>query len=656
MMILSTTSPKELSTLYDSNEFNAQFAYKGTLGVNYSKTQTSFTLWAPIATAVTLRLYSEGTGDNTISDYSMQNGKNGSWHFTLQGDYNGIYYTYIVANPDQTSEVVDLYTTAVGLNGRRGMVVDLQSTNPEGWELDSFSRPQNSTDCTVWEVHISDFSSDIHSGVSAPNMGKYLAFTESDTTLDGKGKFPTCLNYLKKLGVTHVQLLPIFDYASVDEGGSSEQFNWGYDPLNYNAPEGSYSTNPASGAVRINECKQMIQALHSAGIGVIMDVVYNHTYDTEQSWFHQTVPYYFHRTDENGNFANGSACGNETASERFMCRRFIIDSVLYWAREYHLDGFRFDLMGLHDVDTMNLLRKELDKLPNGDKILLYGEPWYASAPKLKSSYPADKANLHRLSPRIGAFCDNTRDSIKGDVFKRRKGAFVNGGKGFSSAVKSSLGGWVDDRFAPALNSSPLQTVSYVSCHDNLTLWDKLVASTKGGRDYSSRDENIVAMNKLCAAIYILAQGMPFMQAGEEFARTKLGVENSYRSLKHYNNIYWARAEQFSDLTDYYKGLLEIRKQFPMLRDITSQSAKAMVFSNSSDSCVAFTLKDKGSKNFAYCCNAGNKDEIITLQGMNPQGTWDVLADDKTAGVLPLYTLSGDTFAIPAKSCLILYEK
>lgn len=422
-----------------------------------------------------------------------------------------------------------------------------------------------------------------------------------------------------------------------------------------NVPEGSYSTDPYDGRVRIREFKQMVNALHRAGIGVVMDVVYNHTFESGNSWFHRTVPYYYHRVAPDGKFADGSACGNEIASERCMCRRYIVDSVLYWASEYYIDGFRFDLMGLLDVETMNEIRRRLDGLPEGKKILMYGEPWSASAPSLPvGCLPADKRHVRLLDPRIGAFSDGTRDAIRGDVFIRHKKGFVQGEVKLSDTVRASLQGWTQNTFGKPFAIAPTQVVSYVSVHDNLTLWDKLVASTKRGRAYAEYDGGIVAINRLCAVLCLMAQGMPLFQAGEEFARTKRGMDNSFRASSSRNRLDWGRAAIFSDLVGYYRGLLRIRRAFPALRDFSAASAGKMSFSDSPPGTVAFTLDD-GAKTLAVCVNAFAEPADIGLNSAR-SAVWEVLADGSRVGTEPLRILFGGMIRVAPKSAVILRLK
>ena len=454
--------------------------------------------------------------------------------------------------------------------------------------------------------------------------GKFLAFTQQGTTLHGDGIHPTCLNYLKRLGVKYVQLMPIFDFGSVDEAKPLlRQYNWGYDPTNYNVPEGSYSTDPSKGEVRVRECKEMIAALHAAGIGVVMDVVYNHTYRTENP-LNSTVPYYFFRQNPDGSFSNGSGCGNEFASERPMARKYLIDSVLYWAQEYHIDGFRFDLMGLYDVDTMNELRAALDALPGGRDILMYGEPWQGGGSQLHR-YEANKANLAMLSDRIGIFCDDTRDVIKGGCFDAREPGYVEGRPGSFWDIGGAVAAWCrSDRLPP---HAPSQIVSYVSAHDNFTLWDKLLLVRYARPEYTAADSAALAQNRLAAGIYLTCMGMPFLLAGEEFARTKKGQSNSYRSSPALNRLDWKRAAQFHGLVDYYRGLLGLRAQFPRLSAPDAASPAAIRFFSLEQPLVGWTLPaapGDGAEWRALCVfyNPTGEEKRVSL----PEGQWKLLSD------------------------------
>lgn len=635
--------------------------YKGNLGATYSAKETTFKLWSPLAQDVKVCIYTKGTdgeeGAQMISKTSMKLvEKYGTWVLTLKGDYKNKYYTYLVTVDGKTNEVVDPYAKAVGANGDRGMVVDLDSTDPEGWENDSFERVSSATDAVIWEVNVRDFSASETSGVSEQNRGKFLAFTEEGTVVDSvEGALPSCIDYLKELGVNYVQINPFYDFQSIDETDTvNPQYNWGYDPKNYNVPEGSYSSDPYDGNVRITECKQMIQALHNAGIGVIMDVVYNHTYLSQESWFNLIVPYYYYRVDSDGNWSNGSGCGNDTASERIMFREFMKNSVVYWAEEYHIDGFRFDLMGLHDVDTMNYIRTSLDALPDGGKIIMYGEAWSLETDCDSDVVLATQDNLSKLSTRIGAFNDTFRDGLKGNVFDSEDTGFVQSGSN-KSKVKAGIEGMST---AGTWGTPSRQCINYASCHDNLSLYDKLVASVyPDDGDYRTRREDLVAMNKLSAAITLTSQGVPFMMAGEEMARSKDGDENSYKSPVEVNQIDWNDINKYADLNEYYKGLIDIRQTVDLLRDSSGDVADSISYiKDLDDGVIAYTIKGSGNtKAFAAVFNGSDKSTTVTL----PSGlalTWVVMADDTNAGVMNLGEITDSKVTVKPHSSAILVNK
>ena len=527
---MAAKTPAQWKTLFENVPFHRENYYTGPLGPDYTPGGTCLRLWAPTAEAVTVTLYHKGDGGAVLGTEPLVRGAHGVWSIWLSGEQHGRYYTFAVTVNGITRETGDPYARAAGVNGVRSMIVDLARTAPSGWERDV--RPAiPPAQRAVWEVSVRDFSQDAASGVRPAWRGKYMAFTQQGTTLHGDGIHPTCLNYLKRLGVKYVQLMPIFDFGSVDEAKPLlRQYNWGYDPTNFNVPEGSYSTDPTRGEVRIRECREMIAALHAAGIGVVMDVVYNHTYRTENP-LNNTVPYYFFRQNADGSFSNGSGCGNEFASERPMARRYLIDSILYWAKEYHIDGFRFDLMGLYDAESINAVRAALDSLPGGRDILLYGEPWQGGASQLHR-YEANKANLAMLNERVGIFCDDTRDAIKGGCFDAREPGYVEGKPGSFWDIGAAVAAWCrSDRLPP---HAPSQIVSYVSAHDNFTLWDKLLCVRYEKPEFTARDTVALAQNRLAAGIYLTSFGLPFMQAGEEFARTKKGVGNCWVSVKQFS--------------------------------------------------------------------------------------------------------------------------
>ena len=626
--------------------------YKGDLGALYTPNYTTFRVWSPVASDVKVVIYKTGSdqesGAQTLYNYPMKFVKaKGTWYLTLKGDYKNMYYTYRVTIGDRTNEVVDPYAKAVGVNGNRGMIVDLRDTDPEGWENDSYKRVYGNPKAVVWEVSVRDFSASPTSGVSEKNRGKFLAFTEDNTSLNGeKDNIATCVSYLKQMGVNYVQINPFYDFASIDETDTvSEQYNWGYDPKNYNVPEGSYSSDPYDGRVRIKECKQMIQALHNAGIGVIMDVVYNHTYDSKTSFFQQTVPYYYYRFSEDGDWSNGSGCGNDIATERYMVRRFIRDSVTYWAKEYHIDGFRFDLMGLMDVGTMNSIRSSLDQLPDGKKIIMYGEAWSLDTLVTPDVKLATQDNMKLLSKRIGAFDDSGRDAIKGSVFNPRETGFVQTG-----SSKAGIRGMIDGD-GTGWAAVPNQVVSYSSCHDNLTLYDKLVASVYGDEEYSARREDLVEMNKLSAAIVMMTQGMPFMLAGEEFARTKKGDENSYMSPVEVNQIDWSRINDFLSLKEYYQGLIKLRSKLTALQDSLGNTTITYLDAVGGE-CLAYEAVMQKAPIVIAAFNGSNSEaSTVTL----PKGSWVMLADGERSGLSSLGEYTG-TIKVPHTSAVVLVNK
>lgn len=590
------------------------------LGAVLKGDSTVFSLWAPTAVAVTVRLYRKGSDEEvmreqqqkalredsaagaaalridpaTVGDAAALESRafapfatyelsqdadfahTGVWRVRVPENLSGVYYDYALQFDDGTVTVsADPWAKAAGVNGKRSMVVDLASTDPEGWEQDAAPQiPANRL--VVWETHVVDFSADPRSGVPRDHCGTFLGFTHPDTTLDGAGATPTCVNYLKNLGVTCVQIEPMYDYGSVDEAAprADRGYNWGYDPVNYNVPEGSYSTDPFDGAVRIRECKQMVQALHRAGFKVIMDVVYNHMYTTD-NWFERTVPGYFCRRDAKGAFTNGSGCGCDMASEKPMMRKFIADSVAYWAKEYHIDGFRFDLMGLIDVDTMTQVREQLEGLGDGKDYILYGEPWFAKDTPANHNEQlplSTNANLDHLDEHIGAFCDASRDTIKGHVHEKLLPGYVNGAaEKFAPLMVDASDGWRHSTRLPKHRAS--QMVQYVSSHDDLTLWDKLCITMRGGKptaaDYDAQEgavDDIIAANRLAAAAVLTSAGLPFFLGGEEFGRTKHGNSNSYNGPFEDNVIFWERAERMGWLVNTYRTLIAQRGEDPAFAD------------------------------------------------------------------------------------------
>ena len=603
------------------------------LGAVYSPKMTRFKVWAPEAESVKLNLYKQGEGDNLIEQHIMKKSANGTYVFEKQGDCNGIYYTYTVVNHGEEQEAVDPYTKAAGVNGQRGMVINLAKTNPQGFELDGYRNPEHITDAIIYEGSVRDFTMDESSGVF--HNGKFLGLTEANTT-NHFGE-ATALDYISGLGVTHVQILPAFDFETVDEKNQKAQYNWGYDPDNYNVPEGSYAVSPYDGAVRIQEMKQMVLALHSRGIGVIMDVVFNHTYRRDDSNLQKIVPGYYYRSDETG-YTNGSGCGNEVASDRPMVQKLIVDSLIYWAKEYHIDGFRFDLMGVLDIDTMNVIAERLKEIR--PDIYLYGEGWNGGPSSLAEEKRAFKASAKKM-PGIGMFNDDIRDTIKGSVFYDDHLGFVNGGTHLENALRYGITGAVahpqvdyDAYGSWPWAKEPGQSINYVSCHDNYTLWDKLSVSCP-----EASEEKKKAMNRLCAAIVFTSQGVPFIQAGEEFLRSKPlpekkgFAENSYNMPDAVNSIKWDNIHEYPDMIAYYKGLMALRKAHPVFRmQSEAEMTQNLCFlSDTPENVVAYLLKGKGAddtpENILVIFN-GNDEEILYNL---PEGKWKILVDDKTAG-------------------------
>lgn len=550
--------------LFDSAAFIAEYTYDGDdLGAVITGDRTVFKVWAPTASAVVLNLFTDGAEGEAYETLPMAQAGKGVWSAEAACGH-GTYYTYTVTTSVGTQEAVDPYARTAGVNGDRGMVTDLRRTDPEGFRDSAFDSGITSySDAVIWEVHVRDFSNRL---ASSAYPGKYLAFTE--TGLTNASGLPAGVDYLKQLGITHVHLQPVYDYATVDESSAEPQFNWGYDPKNYNVPEGSYATDAANGEVRVREFKQMVQALHNNGIGVVMDVVYNHTYALDSS-LNRIVPYYYYRFNGDGTASNGSGCGNETASERVMCRKYIVDSVRYWAEEYNLDGFRFDLMALHDVETMQAVEEAVHAV--NPKALIYGEGWTGGTSPLRDTLKANQANIRKVKATgdgigsVAVFNDVIRDGLKGSVFDIRDTGYASGSAGKTNANsvifgiqggrKSTAAGWSVDN---------AMVINYTSSHDNNTLWDKLAASAP----YVS-DADRQAMNRLCGAAVLLSRGTPFFLAGEEMLRTKQGDSNSYKSSDEINNIDWDSLSQGSPqlaMADYYAGLIALRKEFAFLRN------------------------------------------------------------------------------------------
>ena len=621
------------------------------LGAVWCSSATAFRLWAPTACSAALHRFATGTDAEPeaadLGTLAMQRSEGGTWYLELAGDLAGQYYQYELQFPDGTSTVTaDPYAHAAGAGGTRSMVLNQAAAVPDGWQKDE--RPAIPAHArSVWEVHVADFTADPASGVPQAYRGKFMGFTVDGTTLNGDGVHPTGLNYLKRLGVTHVQLQPIFDFATVDEV-SGEDYNWGYDPLNYNLPEGSYATDAFHGEVRVRECRAMIQALHSAGLGVVMDVVYNHTYYS-YSWLERTVPGYWNRRWENGSLTNGSGCGCDLASERTMVRKYLVDSCVYWAKEYHIDGFRFDLMALHDVETMNAIRAALDALPGGEDILMYGEPWQGGSTRMEhGAIPANKQAAGLLDSRIGFFCDNTRDAIKGGVFNAGSAGYINGDMHCGYQVLHSIPAWRGGQ-ADFMPQAPGQVVQYVSAHDNYTLWDKLKCVAHRG-DYAAPDADLLAQNRMAAGIYLTCQGLPFMQGGEEFARTKHGDHNTYRGPLELNRLDWTRAAQLEELVQYYHGLLEIRKAYPELSGMAGDAEPCIL--SLPGWLIGFVPERRGESlpgRLAVYYNPERTRQWAAL----PAGSWRYLCDGTRAAAEPFGPACRNTIELAPVSVTIL---
>lgn len=650
--------------VFSTPEFEDVYYYDGDdLGAIWSKDKTSFRLWAPTASEVILNLYSAGVGINNIESIPMSKDVKGTWFIEKTGDLSGVYYTYSVTVDGVTKEAVDPYAKAVGVNGDRGMVIDLDSIDPTGFDEDTKPAFVNATDAVIYELHIRDFSIDKSSGMK--NKGKYLAFTETGTKSSSGEK--TGVDYLVDLGITHVHLLPSYDYSSVDETKLiNNQFNWGYDPENYNVPEGSYSTDPQHGEVRVNEYKQMVQALHKNGIRVVMDVVYNHTSSSTDSNLNKVVPGYYYRLNDDGTFSNASGCGNETASERAMVRKYIVDSVVYWATEYHVDGFRFDLMGIHDNETMNAIREALNKID--PSIIVYGEGWTGGSSTLPEDERALKANMPSLDTGIAAFSDDIRDGIKGSVFDSMDQGFVNGKTGMEETIKFSViasteNSQIDYSLVNYSDAwwakEPTQTISYASAHDNNTLWDKIAISNA-----SDSQKDRIKMNLLSSAIVLTSQGIPFFQAGEEFLRSKPSedgtsfVDNSYNSPDTVNSLKWDTVTTNKEVYNYYKGLIAFRKAHSALRMTKTSDIQAnLTFMEGLDAnVVGYTINNSpnGEEAKAICVifNANKASTSVAI----PDGDWNVYVKGKKAGTEILETISGGTVTVDPISTLVLVQE
>ena len=635
-------------------EYDKYPVYAGNdLGLKYSPKQSYFKIWAPTATEAQLILYSAGVDGKETNRLIMKKEDNGIWLASALVDIKRMFYVFRVKiNGNWSDEVPDPYAKAVGINGKRAIVIDFRDTDPPDWLSDKSPLFKNPTDAIIYELHVRDASIAANSGIK--NKGKFLGLTEKGTkNPDG---FSTGLDHLKELGVTHVHLLPYYDYNSVDETKPDAKYNWGYDPLNYNVPEGSYSTNPSDPVSRIKEFKQLVQTFHKNGLRVVMDVVYNHTALTETSYFNQLVPGYYYRQAKDGRFSNATACGNETASERPMFRKFMLESMKYWVQEYHIDGFRIDLMGVHDIETMNLISRELHKIK--PDILLYGEGWTAGASPLPDSLRALKANVSRLD-RIAVFSDDIRDGIKGHVFTHDAKGFASGQPGTEESVKFGI---VASCKHPQVDykkvnyskkpyaTEPYQTVTYAECHDNHCLYDKLAISAK-----DASEEERVEMQKLALSIVLTSQGISFLHAGSEFLRSKKGVENSFESPDSINAIDWGLKTKNRYVFEYVKALIKMRKEHPAFRMMSAKQVASNIkfLEGMPAGVVAYTINgaavgDKWKKIFV-AFNGTGKDISITAQ----PGNYKCFI----AGNMVSETIGGyeGYWRLDAYSCSILYE-
>ena len=624
--------------------------------MEYSPIETKFTLWAPTAEEVRVLLYDSGNEGSAYQTLSLEMGEDGIWNTSIKEDLKGKFYTFNVkVNGKWLGDTPGIMAKAVGVNGKRAAVIDLRSTDPEGWANDVRPLLKDYADIIVYEMHHRDFSLDSVSGIR--NKGKFLALTELGTTTSQGEK--TGIDHLKELGVTHVHILPSYDYASVDESKPDKaQYNWGYDPQNYNVPDGSYSTDPYKPDVRIKEFKQMVQALHKAGIRVVLDVVYNHTFNTEESNFERTVPDNFYRQTKDGKPANGSGCGNETASDRAMMRKYMVESVLYWINEYHIDGFRFDLMGIHDIETMNEIRAAVDKID--PSIFIYGEGWAASAPQLDQEELAMKANIYKM-PRIAAFSDEMRDGLRGGWDDDRKGAFLIGQPGHEMSIKFGLVGAV--KHPQVINDSvnyskepwalqPTQMISYVSCHDDMCLADRLKATMP-----DATDEERASLHKLAETFVFTSQGVPFIFAGDEMMRDKKGIHNSYNSPDSINTIDWRNKTIHHDVFDYVRELITLRKNHPAFRmgdaDKVRQYMEFLPVEGSN--LVAFILKDNANgdswKNIIVAFNSRKEPAKLSI----PAGRYTIVCKDGKIKQSGMGQVSGNEIIVPARSAMIIHQ-
>lgn len=623
------------------------------LEMNYSPTETTFTLWAPTAEEVRVLVYETGEGGHPIDTYTLARAEQGTWKTKVGKDLKGLFYVFNVKQEGRwLGDTPGINAHAVGVNGQRGAIIDLRDTDPAGWSQDRAPQLGSVSEAVIYEMHHRDFSAHESSGIA--HKGKYLALTEEGSR--SPEGIPTGIDHLKELGVTHVHLLPSYDYASVDEHTLEEgKYNWGYDPLNYNVPDGSYSTDPYAPEVRIREFKQMVQALHKAGIRVVLDVVFNHTFNTEGSNFERTVPGYFYRMTEDGKFADASGCGNETASERPMMRCFMVESVRYWMREYHIDGFRFDLMGIHDIETMNAIREAAQQID--PQVLIYGEGWAASTPQLPENQLAMKANIRQL-PGIAAFSDEMRDGLRGPWNSDSIGAYLAGIAGNEESIKFGLVGAIEH---PAIDytkvnystaswaAQPTQMISYVSCHDDMCLVDRLMTSIPG-----IRPDELSRLDKLAQTAVLTSQGIPFLFAGEEVMRDKKGVHNSFESPDSINTIDWHRLATHYDVYNYYKNLIALRKHHVAFHMGDAERVRSGVsfLPIELEGVVAYRLQDARDewKDIIVVLNARKDFAKVEVPG----GRYVIVCRDGAINEQGLGITYGPVTMVPPQSALIMY--
>ena len=622
--------------------------------LNYSPSFSAFTLWAPTATEVRLNLYADGLQGSAIKVLNLK--QNGSfWTIKVKGNLSGKFYTFQIKHQGSwLNETPGIQCKATGVNGKRAAILDLKTTDPQGWAGDVRPVLKNFTDIILYELHLRDFSVGPLSGMK--NKGKYLALTESQTSAEG---LSTGIDHLKELGVTHVHILPAFDFGCIDETKlSDKKYNWGYDPQNYNVPEGSYATDPYAPESRIREFKQMVMAMHQKGLRVIMDVVYNHTYRLAGSNFELTAPGYFYRYNADGTPSNASGCGNETASEKAMMRQYMIESVLYWVKEYHIDGFRFDLMGVHDIQTMNDIRVALDAVD--PTLFVYGEGWTAGGSPLPESERAIKQNGLQM-PRIAVFSDDFRDAVKGSWNNHQSPGFASGLKGLEESVKFGIVGAIQHpqvdnskvnySKAPYANN-PGDVINYVSCHDDMCLFDKLKASAPTG----STMDDLIRMDKLAQTMVFTAQGVPFMLSGEELLRTKMGVSNSFESPDSINQLHWENKLLQADVFSYYKELIRLRKEHPAFRmSQASEVRKNLTFLDGNQpGVVGFLLKNNANGDSWKMIVVIHNGNAMPMEMDIPAGSWTTVVSDGKINLNGLKTFSGSRVTVPPVCSLVAF--